>query len=80
MPYQIRCEIPRYDNRDGLCGSRTYLLPNTYETLGLAQAIASKHAYEECACEIVEAVSGRLLRDLQAWAPVSVAIEGDYLF
>lgn len=65
--------MPRYDGRDGYCGTSTYTLPNVYETLALAERIANNDPDQigDETREVIEARTGRPLRELQVFAPES---------
>ncbi len=42
MAFQIFAIVPRYDNRDACVGSTAHAMPNTYQTVTCARAIAAR--------------------------------------
>jgi hypothetical protein len=77
-PFLIRVTAAFFDDADRPVGCRSYMMPNAYETHGLAVRIADRlDRYVDCGVVTVLDADGRVVREA---APVPVACEDDFPF
>jgi hypothetical protein len=63
-PFLIRVTAADFDGADRPAGSSTYIMPNRYETLGLARCVAERlDRYVDCGVVLVIDADGHEVRE-----------------